>query len=848
MNNDHHILSVIDLLLKSTAILTVAFTVQHFWRRASAATLNMIWLMAFGALLALPLTRLARPLWTTSLAEKKTVRVQSLPTVLPAVMEVPVAEEVHATPARAALPLPEMKHVILGVWLIGVGLLMMRTLIGGWQLRRIKKQSLSLHQAPAGELTRGLAQAWGVKRTVALHESKDVPVPLTWGTLRPVLMLPTGADQWKREQLLAALQHELGHIKRYDVLTRGLMDFACALYWFNPLVWFAAKAMRLTQERACDDLVLNAGLPAEGYATQLLESARAAQDRFNHRLPALAMAQPSTLETRLLAIVDESRDRCPTSGGSILLTGLAGVTMLLMSAMMQLRAEDSLKTGDSSKPGPQIQISVKVISAPVGTLKKTLQGLEGGKPLSPEQNAALLQRISETPKVDILSAPSVVTRDGQKATIEVGREYVLKEEEGGKTLVGVSVNLLPALTGNGEIKLKADASIKELVSENPRPVFRNSQFSSDTLLMTGETTILSGPQAGDGDHEQIFVITAKLVDALDVKATSTEQKAKSTAQTKAKSIIIPRMVFQEASLEEAVDFLRIRSQELDPEKRGINFVIQVPQESLNASLTLDLKDIPLSEALNYVAQLTDLTLVYEGNACVFKRNGTPSTAVQSSTASASAVASTTDLHTTKAEKIIIPHLEFAGATVSETLEFLRAMSRKHDPEQKGVNLILKRPNSWDHAGASEPIITLSLKDAPLSEALRYVAALSNLNISARDNTYVLSSPDAPAATANKKDRTVKLEAEVVQTNEATGITEASGNVVFSVGDRIVKTDHLAYDVKQQKVTANGRVEITQGENVITALGQVEVNTLNGAIKVNGTSQTTVKEETGRKSE
>lgn len=738
MNNDPLLLSIIDLLLKSTAILTVAFTVQHFWGKASAATLNMVWVMAFGALLLLPLTRLAEPLWATSLAENKSMQIKAMPMALPVVNMEPASIELNAAPVPAALALPDTKQVLIGAWLIGASLLLLRTLLGGWQLRRIKKQSLSLQQAPAGELTRRLAQAWKVSRPVDLRGSHEVPVPLTWGTLRPVLMLPQGAERWRREQLLAAVQHELGHIKRYDVLTRGLMDYACALYWMNPLIWFAAKAMRLTQEKACDDLVLNAGASAEGYATQLLESARTAQKGFHHRLPALAMAQPSTLETRLLAIVDETRDRCPISGGCFVLGGLASLMMLFMSATMQLRAEDSSKEAGSSKTVQQIQIAVKVIEAPVGTLSKALQGLDSGKAMSPEQGAAVLQRITETPKVDLLSAPSVVTLDGQKATIQVGRDFVMKGEESGKTFVGISVNLLPALTARGEIKLKTDASIKELVSEHPKPVFRDSKLSTDLRLMPDETTILSVVPADNGGREKLFIITAKLVGASDAKAAPTEQKAKSTAQTRAKEIILPSVAFQNATLEEAVNFLRTKTQQLDPEKQGINIVVNIPKETATGRLTLNLKDVPLSEALSYVAQLMGLTLVYEGNNCVFKPLGTPATTGQDITTPAPIKAGAPDFVATKAEKIIIPSLEIKETAVSETIEFLRVMSQQHDPEKKGVNLILKRAKAWDEPGGSEPVISLSLKDIPLTEALKYVAELATLRISAQADAYVLS--------------------------------------------------------------------------------------------------------------
>ena len=58
-------------------------------------------------------------------------------------------------------------------------------------------------------------------------------------------MLPATARQWSDEQLRSVLLHELAHIKRRDTVVQLLAQIACALHWFNPLVWFAAWRLGL---------------------------------------------------------------------------------------------------------------------------------------------------------------------------------------------------------------------------------------------------------------------------------------------------------------------------------------------------------------------------------------------------------------------------------------------------------------------------------------------------------------------------------------------------------------------------------------------------------------------------
>jgi hypothetical protein len=88
---------------------------------------------------------------------------------------------------------------------------------------------------------------------------------------------------------------------------------ACAIYWFNPLVWMAAAQLRSERERACDDAVLRGGALASAYAGHLLDIARELRPALRPSA-ALAMARRSDLEGRLLAVLaDHARIPWQTS-------------------------------------------------------------------------------------------------------------------------------------------------------------------------------------------------------------------------------------------------------------------------------------------------------------------------------------------------------------------------------------------------------------------------------------------------------------------------------------------------------------------------------------------------------
>ncbi len=75
---------------------------------------------------------------------------------------------------------------------------------------------------------------------------------------------------------------------------------------------------------------------------------------------------------------------------------------------------------------------------------------------------------------------------------------------------------------------------------------------------------------------------------------------------KLSSIIIPAINFNDASIDEVSAFLNAKSRELDPEKVGINFIVQ-PEAAVSSSpITLNVNNIPLNEALRYISQLANV--------------------------------------------------------------------------------------------------------------------------------------------------------------------------------------------------------------------------------------------------
>jgi hypothetical protein len=173
----------------------------------------------------------------------------------------------------------------------------------------------------------------GFRGRVSLRRSDRTTVPVACGLWRPTLLMPMDADEWSVDRRRVVLLHELAHVKRRDCRLQAVAQLACAWHWFNPLAHIAVAKLRAEQERACDDLVLAAGTDGPAYADHLFEIARAFRFDPLPRWAMLAMAAPSQLEDRVLAILDAGRRRhTPTRLTRMMSAVVAAVAVVSLGA------------------------------------------------------------------------------------------------------------------------------------------------------------------------------------------------------------------------------------------------------------------------------------------------------------------------------------------------------------------------------------------------------------------------------------------------------------------------------------------------------------------------------------
>ncbi len=326
---------LIDATMKSFVILAVAGLLGFILHRHSAAVRGLVWSLAILGALIVPLFSFTLPQWevgvlpatpvefeATRFADNRQAATSPVPIVERPLPSTPASStQTTLTPiqpksitSESGAPQSNMSETgfaslhwtewITVCWAGGMLFLLVRLIVGIGAVWHLSARSNNFN----GSISQ-VQPDW--KRSVSVRRSNAVTVPMVWGLFRPVILLPADVSNWSIERQRAVLLHELAHIQRQDWLMLTMAQITCAVYWFSPLLWFAARRMRTEVERACDDHVLNAGYQSTDYAQHLLDIVRNIKGLRSISRTTVAMARPSKIEGRVQTILAENRNRKP---------------------------------------------------------------------------------------------------------------------------------------------------------------------------------------------------------------------------------------------------------------------------------------------------------------------------------------------------------------------------------------------------------------------------------------------------------------------------------------------------------------------------------------------------------
>ena len=232
----------------------------------------------------------------------------------------------------------QVRYSLAAIWLLGTLIATAMSLIRVVRFNQLLLTSCKTAGAEVQSEADRLLEKFGLSSSPELWVTSAQISPMVWwvgGKVKIViperLLQETTIDCWRW-----VLAHEIAHIYRRDYLVRWLEWFAVMCFWWNPIVWWAQRNLRVAEEVCTDSLVIATLKPL---ATEYANSVLSAVESFvstNIRPPAMASEINSgdNLERRIEMIISNQR-RQASRVSVVLVVSLATLVVPLSLAQAQ---------------------------------------------------------------------------------------------------------------------------------------------------------------------------------------------------------------------------------------------------------------------------------------------------------------------------------------------------------------------------------------------------------------------------------------------------------------------------------------------------------------------------------
>lgn len=176
------------------------------------------------------------------------------------------AESEKTPPAPIQPPSPSIRlYDVLGIlWMVGAGAVVL------WAIRShvrflayLRRWSKPVTEQALLNQYQQITSQMGLKTPPQLRYCAGLHAPMLAGIFHStILLLETPMDS---QSLRHTLLHELSHFRRKDIWLKTIALLACALHWFNPMLWYLNHMIAQDTELACDEAVLRF-LPKEEHS------------------------------------------------------------------------------------------------------------------------------------------------------------------------------------------------------------------------------------------------------------------------------------------------------------------------------------------------------------------------------------------------------------------------------------------------------------------------------------------------------------------------------------------------------------------------------------------------------
>ena len=538
---------------------------------------------------------------------------------------------------------------LVAIWALGALFVFARWLMAALRFRMLWRRAVPAGDASLHRQFRELSAELGLRRAPMLMTHSQIAVPMAGGMVRPRILLPNDCALWEEGDRRLVLQHELVHVKRRDALFHLLASLAKALHWPNPLMWIAVRQMRSAAERATDDQVLEGGTGRPEYARLLVEFASRQMSRPRPSTPAVAssMAKPDTVEARVLRILDPAQHRARPGWLAVSSLATSFVGLLALAGGVALaedrgggqpapEAEDGARLSERLMTDKLAQIILPEIDFSQATLAEAIEFCSArSRELDPEGRGV---NIIATPgpavpgEPDDPGQPAPATISLQLRNIPLGELLRYVGRLSGRRMSIEPHSIVFRSDSGDSLHTRSYELAKEKIDEvfervgpgggwaEPDPFGDDGAGGSFEAVTARDWLQAAGIPFARGASAHYEPISGRLVvrqtlsaieqidllvDSMRGVTPAVPVSTRGLLRERMAKMVIPKIDFTEATMDEAVDYLRFQSEKLSGDGR-LNLVVVPengrPADAAPKTITLQLQEIPFEAALEYVAE------------------------------------------------------------------------------------------------------------------------------------------------------------------------------------------------------------------------------------------------------
>jgi beta-lactamase regulating signal transducer with metallopeptidase domain len=406
----------------------------------------------------------------------------------------------------------------------------------------------------------------GTSAPLKLVETDQVDSPALFGFRRLILLLPTGTiRRLKPSELRHVFLHELAHMRRGDVLLNWLTTFLQVLHWFNPVIWFAFARMRADREMACDAMALERGGSSDraAYGATILKLVSG----LNSTRPAPGLVGISERKTNLKRRIRMIASHRKPRRGSFL-------AMMILVTLGLVSLTDARATREVEEPG---DAGNRVVTKN----KEAAETVAEEKAFQQREAVMLLRRAvakgSEARQEGDLVVASRFYEEAYRWAHLAGVGIDTEHREVVSYLVDARLELASRAQRYGdfhEARLHVDRVLA--VDPNNEQAMRLKTENDKFLQGVDQPEVMDkekGAEVADAWPPHAQRDRLPTPNPFTTTSLASTAPGRQAIQSKLHQIVLDEVMLQGVTLPDVLDFLRQATQARDPDRHGINFLI-----------------------------------------------------------------------------------------------------------------------------------------------------------------------------------------------------------------------------------------------------------------------------------